>query len=151
MIKHTIFVPLCMSELWTAYDGVYTPPCEDFPRSVSPRRFPTFGISTVGIVPVPKRSAFETPHEELSEDVSFGIGTLLVGCREIELLGKPPQGCVRGCDTHRRFAICTSTSELRTTSCTHTRTACMQPPPELHSCQIFVPLNNERAMSVGPS
>ena len=35
-------------------------------------------ISTGGMVPVPKRSAFETSRRELSEDVSFGISTLLV-------------------------------------------------------------------------
>ena len=49
---------------------------------------PTVGI--VPIVPVPKRSAFETSLRELSEDLSFGIGTLF-GCRAIGL-GKPPQG-----------------------------------------------------------
>ena len=32
----------------------------------------------VGIVPVPKRSALETPRRELSEDVCFRVGTLLV-------------------------------------------------------------------------
>ena len=36
------------------------------------------GISTVRIVPVPKRSSLETPRRELSDDVSFRIGTLLV-------------------------------------------------------------------------
>ena len=36
------------------------------------------GISTVGLVPVPKRSALETPRRELSEDVSFRIGTVSV-------------------------------------------------------------------------
>ena len=36
-------------------------------------------ISTaVGIVPVPKRSALETFWRELSEDVSFGVGTSVV-------------------------------------------------------------------------
>ena len=34
--------------------------------------------STVGIVSVPKKSALETSGRELSEDVSFGIGILLV-------------------------------------------------------------------------
>ena len=34
--------------------------------------------STVGILPAPKRSALETPRRQLSEDVSFGNGTLLV-------------------------------------------------------------------------
>ena len=33
-------------------------------------------ISIVGIVPVPKRSALETSRQVLSEDVSFGIGTV---------------------------------------------------------------------------
>ena len=32
-------------------------------------------ISTVEIVPVPKRSTLETYRRELSEHVSFGIGT----------------------------------------------------------------------------
>ena len=36
-------------------------------------------IFKVRIVSVPKRSASETSCRELSEDVSFGIGTLLVG------------------------------------------------------------------------
>ena len=35
-------------------------------------------ISTVGIVLVPKRSAFEGSRGERSEDVSFGIDILLV-------------------------------------------------------------------------
>ena len=35
-------------------------------------------ISTAGIVPAPRRSALATSRRELSEDVSFGIGTLLV-------------------------------------------------------------------------
>ena len=35
-------------------------------------------ISAVGIGLVPKRSALETSHRELSEEVPFGIGTLLV-------------------------------------------------------------------------
>ena len=41
-------------------------------------RFSVVDISTVGIVSVSKRSAFETSREELSEDVSFGVGTLLL-------------------------------------------------------------------------
>ena len=49
-------------------------------------------ISTVGIVSMPKRSAIETPRRELSEDVPFGIGTLLVV--EQSSLENPPQGCV---------------------------------------------------------
>ena len=48
-------------------------------------------ISTVGIVPEPKRSALETSRRELSEDVSFGIGTLLVV--EQSSFEKPPEGC----------------------------------------------------------
>ena len=35
-------------------------------------------ISTVEIVWVPKRSALETYRRELSEDASFGVGTLLI-------------------------------------------------------------------------
>ena len=35
-------------------------------------------ISAIEIVSVPKRSALETSRRELSENVSFGIGTLLV-------------------------------------------------------------------------
>ena len=35
-------------------------------------------ISSVAVVLVPKRSALETVRRERSEDVSFGIGTLLV-------------------------------------------------------------------------
>ena len=42
-------------------------------------RFSTVDISTVGIVPpVPTRSASEISLRELSEDVSFGVGALLV-------------------------------------------------------------------------
>ena len=50
-------------------------------------------ISTaVGIVSVPKRWALEASRRELSVDVSFGMGTLLVvGAIE---LGQPPQGDV---------------------------------------------------------
>ena len=32
-------------------------------------------VAIAGILPVPKRPALETPRRELSEDVSFGIGT----------------------------------------------------------------------------
>ena len=35
-------------------------------------------ISTVGLVPVPKRSALDTSRRELSEHISFGFGTFLV-------------------------------------------------------------------------
>ena len=55
-------------------------------------RFSVLDISIVGRLAAPKRSPLETSLRELSEDVSFGIGTLLVG-RAIEL-GKPPQGDV---------------------------------------------------------
>ena len=41
-------------------------------------RFPMVDISSVGIVTVPRRSVLETSRLELSEDASFGIGTLLV-------------------------------------------------------------------------
>ena len=41
-------------------------------------RFSMVDISTVRIVSVSKRSAAETSRRELSEDVSFGIGTVLV-------------------------------------------------------------------------
>ena len=41
-------------------------------------RFSMFDISTVGIVSVPKRSVLEISRGELSEDVSFGFGNLLV-------------------------------------------------------------------------
>ena len=49
-------------------DGVYRTPLG---------RFSMLDISTVGIVSVPKRSALEASRRELSEDVSFGVGTLL--------------------------------------------------------------------------
>ena len=45
-------------------------------------------ISTVGIVSVPKKSALETSRRELSEDVSFGIGTLL-GVEQSSLKNRP--------------------------------------------------------------
>ena len=35
-------------------------------------------ISRVGIVPVPQSWELETSRPEVSEDISFGIGTLLV-------------------------------------------------------------------------
>ena len=57
-----------------------------------------FTVGMVGIVSVLKRSALETSIGELSEDVSFGIGTLLV--LEQSSLEKPPQG---GCNIHRRI------------------------------------------------
>ena len=72
------------------YDGVYHPPLG---------RFSMVDISTVGIVSVPKRSALKSSRRELSEYVSFGIGSVLVrywhplGCRAVEF-GKPPQRCV---------------------------------------------------------
>ena len=69
----------------TVYDGVHHTPMA---------RFSMLATSTVGIVPVPKRSAPETSRLEFFEDVSFGIGNRL-GCREIEL-GKRPTGV---CDT----------------------------------------------------
>ena len=62
-------------------DGVY-----DTPLS----RFSMLGISTVGIVSVPKRSAFEASRRELFEDASFGIGTLVVV--ERSSLEKRPRG-----------------------------------------------------------
>ena len=51
-------------------------------------------ISTVGIVSVPKRSALETSCRELSEDVSFGIGTGTLLVVEQSRLEKPPKGRV---------------------------------------------------------
>ena len=56
-------------------------------------RLSMLDISTAGIVPVPERSALESPRRELSEDVSFGLRTVLVVEQSIEL-GKPTQGCV---------------------------------------------------------
>ena len=41
-------------------------------------RLSMFDISTVEIVAAPKMLALETSRRELSEDVSFGVGTLLV-------------------------------------------------------------------------
>ena len=52
------------------YDGVHHAPVG---------RFHMVDISTaVGTVTVPKPSALETSRREISEDVSFGVGTLLV-------------------------------------------------------------------------
>ena len=48
--------------------------------------------STVRMVSVPTRSALEKFIREVSEDGSFGIGTLLVV--EQSTLDKPPQGGV---------------------------------------------------------
>ena len=56
-------------------------------------RFSRLGISAVGIVSVPERSALETSRRELSQDVSFGSGTPLAV--EQSSLEKTPQGCVR--------------------------------------------------------
>ena len=58
-----------------------TPPSADFP---------VLDILTVGILRVPNRPALEASRRELSEDASFGIGTLLVV--EQTSLEKPPQG-----------------------------------------------------------
>ena len=44
--------------------------------------------STGGIVSVPKKSALKTSRRELSEDVSFGIGTLL-GVEQSSLKNRP--------------------------------------------------------------
>ena len=52
-----------------------------------------FTVGMLTVVSVPTRSGLETSPRELSEDVSFGIGTghwHPLGCRAIEL-GKPPQ------------------------------------------------------------
>ena len=55
-------------------------------------RFSMLDVSTVGIVSVPNRSVLETSRRELLEDVSFGVGTLLVV--EQSSLDQPPQGGV---------------------------------------------------------
>ena len=47
-------------------------------------------ISTVGIMSVSKRSALEASRRELSEDVPFGLGTLLVV--EQSILETRPKG-----------------------------------------------------------
>ena len=52
---------------YTVYDGVY---------HTSLGRFSMLEISTVGIRAVPKRTPLEKSRRELSEDVSFGIGTI---------------------------------------------------------------------------
>ena len=58
------------SSYCTVYDnGVYHTPLG---------RFSILNISTVRIASVSKRPELETSRPELSEDVSFGIGTLLV-------------------------------------------------------------------------
>ena len=51
-------------------------------------------VSTVGIVPVRKRPALLTHRRELSEDVSFGIGTGTLQVVEQSSLEKPHQGGV---------------------------------------------------------
>ena len=65
------------------YDGVYYTPLN---------RFSLVDISAAGIVAVPKSSALEPSRQELSEDVSFGIGTLLVA--EQSSLENYPRGGV---------------------------------------------------------
>ena len=55
--------------------------------------FQVVDISTaVGIMPVPKWSALETSRRERSEDVPFGLGTLLVV--ERSTLENRPRGAV---------------------------------------------------------
>ena len=70
-------------------------------------RFSMHDISTAGIVlivAVSKCSAMEASRRELSEDVSFGIGSLSVV--EQSQLGKPPQGvCVMYTDEHGTVSI----------------------------------------------
>ena len=68
-----------------AYDGVYT----------SLGNFSVVEMSTGGIVSLPKRPGVETSSRELSEDASFGIGTLLV-VEQSSLENRP-----RGGDKHR--------------------------------------------------
>ena len=70
--------------------GVY--PVKDSVHHPSLGGFSMVDVSTAGIVPVPTRSALERSRRELSEDVSFGVGTLLAV--EQSSLEKPPQGCV---------------------------------------------------------
>ena len=74
----------------TVYNGVYRMPLGRFSMAL---------ISTVrSIVSVPKRmSALETFRRPISEDVSFGVGTLLVF--EQSTLENRPRGV---CDTYRR-------------------------------------------------
>ena len=73
-----------MIDAFTVYDGGYHAPVTD--------RFPMVDISTVGMVLVLKRSAWEASRRELSEDLSFRDWHPH-GCREVEL-GKSPHGCV---------------------------------------------------------
>ena len=49
-------------------------------------------ISTVGMVSVPKSSALETYRRELSDDVSFGVGTGTLLVVEESSLEKRPTG-----------------------------------------------------------
>ena len=58
-------------------------------------------ISTVGTVPVTNRSALETSRRELSEDVSFGIGTGTLLVVEQSRLETPADGC----DMHGRMRV----------------------------------------------
>ena len=52
----------------TVYDGIYHAPLG---------RFSVLDMSrVVGIVSVPKKQALERSRRELSEDVSFGVGTV---------------------------------------------------------------------------
>ena len=60
-------------------------------------QFSMLDISIVGIESVPKMAALETFRRELSEDVSFGIVTLLV-VEQWSLESRP-----KGCDIHRRI------------------------------------------------
>ena len=71
---YTINKTTILKEHHTVYDGV--------------RHAPLARFSVLG-------TALESSRRELSEDVSFGIGSLL-GCRAIDL-GKPPQGGVIYC------------------------------------------------------
>ena len=64
-------------------------------------RFSMVGISTDGIVSVPKSSAWETSRRELSEDVPFGIGTGTFSVVEQSSLENRPRGVM--CDIYRRI------------------------------------------------
>ena len=67
-------------------DGVYHTPLG---------RFSMFDTFTAGIVLVPKRTVLEISRRELSEDVSFGIGTIGTGILlvvEQSSLEPPPRG-----------------------------------------------------------
>ena len=56
-------------------------------------------ISTVvGIVSVPKRSTLDTSRRKLSEEVSFGVGTLFFVVEQSSLENAPG-----GCDPYRRI------------------------------------------------